>query len=45
MDLNSCIQLFESKYTSGLSDRQASSIIQLCKSMVNDDQQIGFYYK
>jgi hypothetical protein len=37
--------LFESKHTALLADRQAKSIIQLSKEMVNDDQQIGFYYR
>ena len=45
MDLESVISLFESKHTALLSDRQAKSIIQLSKEMVNDDQQIGFYYR
>jgi len=27
-----------------LGNRQAATIIQLCKAMVNDEVQIGFYY-
>ena len=37
MDLTKVIQLFESKHTAGLAERQASAITQLCKSMVNEE--------
>ena len=45
MDLAKVINLFESKHTAQLADRQATAIIQLCKSMVNEDQQKGFFYR
>ena len=45
MGLDKVIDLFESKHTAGLSDRQASAIIQLCKSMVNEESQTGFFYR
>ena len=45
MEISKVIDLFESKHTAGLSDRQASAIIQLCKQMVNDEQQVGFFYR
>lgn len=44
MDLDKIIGLFEQRYTAQLSNRQATTIVQLCKSMVNEDQQIGFFY-
>ena len=37
MDLTKVIDLFESKHTAGLADRQATAITQLCKQMVNED--------
>lgn len=45
MDLTKVIQLFESKHTAGLAERQASAITQLCKSMVNEESQKGFFYR
>ena len=45
MDLLKVIDLFESKHTAGLADRQATAIIQLCKGMVNEDSQAGFFYR
>ena len=45
MDLTKIIDLFESKHTAGLADRQATAIIQLCKSMVNEESQTGFFYR
>jgi hypothetical protein len=45
MDLAKVIHLFESKHTQNLSDRHASGIIQLCKTMVNEEQTQGFMYK
>jgi len=45
MDLLKVIDLFESKHTAGLADRQATAIIQLCKAMVNEDSQTGFFYR
>jgi len=45
MDLAKVIDLFESKHTAGLADRQATAITQLCKSMVNEDFQKGFFYR
>ena len=45
MDLIQIIDLFESKHTAMLADRQATAIIQLCKQMVNEEYQKGFYFK
>ena len=45
MDLSKVIHLFESKHTQSLSDRHAAGIIQLCKEMVSEDSQRGFFYK
>lgn len=45
MGLEKVIDLFESKHTAGLSDRQASAIVQLCKSMVNEESQTGFFFR
>lgn len=45
MNLSKVIDLFESKHTAGLADRQATAIAQLCKQMVNEDQQTGFFYR
>lgn len=45
MDLAKIIDLFESKHTAGLADRQATAIILLCKEMVNEEQQKGFFYR
>ena len=45
MDLLKVIDLFESKHTAGLADRQATAIIQLCKGMVNEESQAGFFYR
>ena len=45
LDLNKVINLFEQKHTAGLADRQATAITQLCKAMVNEDQQRGFVFR
>ena len=45
MDLTKVIELFESKHTAGLADRQAIAVNQLCKQMVNEDSQKGFFYR
>jgi hypothetical protein len=45
MNLTKVIKLFESKQTAQLSDRHASGIMQLCKELNNEDQQVGFHYK
>ena len=45
MDLTKVIDLFESKHTAGLADRQATAITQLCKQMVNEESQKGFFFR
>jgi hypothetical protein len=45
MDLSKIIDLFESKHTAGLADRQAVAINKLCKQMVNEDTSRGFFYR
>ena len=37
-ELDKIIGLFEQRYTAQLCNRQATTIVQLCKSMVNEDQ-------
>ena len=45
LDLDNVIKLFLQKHTAGLADRQATAIVHLCKSMVNEDQQRGFVFR
>lgn len=45
MTLASVIKLFESRQTCDLSDRHASSINQLCKQYMGEEQRVGFWYK